>query len=72
MRWIIVLMLLSVPIIVTADKEKKADINKVAVSCFYKGEQVFGMNKTCYYDCLGSAAAITISAVSLCPVNITR
>ena len=72
MRWIIVLTLLSVPMIVTADKAKKADINKVAVTCFYKSEQVSGMNKICYYDCLGSAAAITISAVSLCPLNITR
>ena len=43
-----------------------------AVVCFLKGEQTSGMNKICYYDCLGSAAAITISAVELCPLSITR
>lgn len=43
-----------------------------AVVCFLKGEQISGMNKICYYDCLGSAAAITISAVELCPLTITR
>ena len=42
------------------------------VTCFFKSEQISGMNKICYYDCLGSTAAITISAVSLCPLTITR
>ena len=42
------------------------------VLCFFKGEQVSGMNKICYYDCLGSAAAITIQAFQLCPLNIHR
>lgn len=41
-----------------------------AVTCFYKGEQVSGFNKICYYDCLGSMAAITISSVALCPLTI--
>lgn len=45
---------------------------KVAVMCFSKGEQVSGMNKICYYDCLGSMAAITISSVQLCPLTINQ
>ena len=45
---------------------------QVAVMCFSQGEQISGMNKICYYDCLGSAAAITISSVQLCPLSINR
>lgn len=45
---------------------------EVAVTCFSKGEQAAGMNKICYYDCLGSTAAITISAVALCPLTIEQ
>lgn len=43
---------------------------KVAVMCFSKGEQQSGMNKICYYDCLGSLTAITIGATQLCPLTI--
>jgi hypothetical protein len=45
---------------------------EVAVMCFFQYEYVSGMNKICVYDCLGSEAAITISSVSLCPLNINR
>jgi hypothetical protein len=45
---------------------------QLAVVCFYKGEQSSGMNKICYYDCLGSMAAITIQAVQLCALNIDQ
>lgn len=45
---------------------------KASTTCFSKGEQTSGMNKICYYDCLGSAAAITISAVALCPLTIQQ
>lgn len=45
---------------------------RIAAVCFKSGEQVSGMNKICYYDCLGSQTAITISAVSLCPLTINR
>lgn len=45
---------------------------RVAAMCFFQYEQPAGMNKICYYDCLGSPAAITISAVSLCPLSISR
>lgn len=45
---------------------------KVAAMCFKTGEQQSGMTKICYYDCLGSPAAITIGATSLCPLTINR
>jgi hypothetical protein len=44
----------------------------IAVTCFKTGEQISGMNKICYYNCLGSAAAITISSVQLCPLSIQQ
>lgn len=43
-----------------------------AVSCFKSGEQISGMNKICYYDCLGSQVAINISSVSICPLTINH
>ena len=43
-----------------------------AVTCFKTGEETSGMNKICYYDCMGSSAAITVSAVSLCPLSINQ
>jgi len=45
---------------------------RVAVTCFSTGEQTSGMNKICFYDCLGSQAAITITSVQLCPLTINR
>tara|TARA_B100000780_G_C20755902_1_gene300292 strand:+ start:169 stop:441 length:273 start_codon:yes stop_codon:yes gene_type:complete len=42
------------------------------VMCFKTGEQTSGMNKICFYDCLGSAAAITVSSVDLCPLSINQ
>jgi hypothetical protein len=43
---------------------------QLAAVCFKTGEQISGMNKICYYDCLGSARAITIKATDLCPLTI--
>lgn len=43
---------------------------EVAVLCFKTGEQTSGTNKICYYDCLGSAKAITIGFVQLCPLTV--
>lgn len=43
-----------------------------SVMCFLKGEQISGMNKICYYDCLGSINAINVSSVALCPLSINR
>lgn len=45
---------------------------KLAAICFKSGEQTSGMNKICYYDCLGSQVAINVSSVSLCPLSINR
>lgn len=45
---------------------------RVAVTCFKSGERISGMNKICYYDCLGSEAAITIKSHELCPLSINR
>lgn len=53
-------------------QEKPIQLAQIQTTCFFKGEQVSGMNKICYYDCLGSTAAITISSISLCPLNIKR
>ena len=42
------------------------------ITCFARGEQASGMNKICYYDCLGSARAVTQSSISLCPLTIQQ
>jgi hypothetical protein len=42
------------------------------VTCFKTGEMISGMNKICYYNCLGSTAAITIGSIDLCPLSIER
>ena len=43
------------------------------VMCFKTGEESPpGFTKICYYDCLGSRVAITISSTSLCPLTIQR
>lgn len=49
-----------------------ASHQQLTTMCFKTGEATSGINKICYYDCLGSAAAITISSVSLCPLTIDR
>lgn len=54
------------------EQVKKPRLPRVAVICFFQYEQVSRMNKICYYDCLGSMAAITQSSISLCPLSIAR
>jgi hypothetical protein len=54
------------------DNEKEENIQIAAVTCFGTGERTSGMNKICYYSCLGSSAAITISSVELCPLTIKQ
>jgi hypothetical protein len=49
-----------------------ASFSAQAVTCFKTGERMSGMNKICYYDCLGSEAAITVSSYQLCPLSIQR
>ena len=41
-------------------------------TCFSKGEKTDGMNKICFYSCVSGEAAITIDAIKLCPLSITR
>lgn len=43
-----------------------------ALTCYARGERISGMNKICYYDCLGSAHTVTQSSVSLCPLSVQR
>lgn len=43
-----------------------------STTCFARGDHQAGMNKICYYDCLGSARAVTQSSVSLCPLSIQQ
>ena len=43
-----------------------------SIMCFKTGERISGMNKICYYNCLGSEAAITISSIDLCPLSIEQ
>lgn len=50
------------------DEPKK----QIAATCFKTGERTSGLNKICYYNCMGSTVAITISSVSLCPLSIQR
>lgn len=47
---------------------------QVATTCFKTGEQSppASMTKLCFYDCLGSPAAITIPSTSICPLSIQR
>ncbi len=37
---------------------------------FLVREQISGMNKICYYSCLGGEVAITIKSTQLCPLSI--
>jgi hypothetical protein len=41
-----------------------------ACTAFFKYERTSGMNKICVYNHLGSDYAITVSNISLCPLNI--
>ncbi|WP_202379266.1 hypothetical protein [Mesorhizobium sp. 131-2-5] len=53
------------------DRDSNSSSNfQVATTCFKTGERDAGMNKICYYDCLGSEAAITIKSYELCPLSI--
>lgn len=45
---------------------------KLATLCFKSGENVSGMNKICFYNCLGSTVAITIGSIELCPLTINN
>ena len=57
---------------ISTQKVERGGQVDVAATCFFQYEQTSGMNKICFYDCLGSSYAITVSAVSLCPLSINR
>ena len=42
----------------------------LAVHCPKVSEQTSGMNKICFYNCVGSMTAITIGAAQMCPLMI--
>jgi hypothetical protein len=44
----------------------------IKTTCFKNGERRSGLNKICYYNCLGSEAAVTINSFDLCPLDIER
>lgn len=46
--------------------------SQLASACFLSGEQTSGMNKICFYDCVSGTKAITVSAVSLCPLSLSQ
>jgi hypothetical protein len=41
-------------------------------ACFKRSEVASTFNKICYYDCMGSPYAETISSTSLCPLTVNR
>lgn len=68
---VIALLIFAAPIVHSPSTERHALI-QISTTCFSTGEQTSGMNKICYYNCLGSAAAITVSAADLCPLTIEQ
>jgi hypothetical protein len=46
--------------------------SQIAMVCFYDSETTSGMNKVCYYNCVGSLAAITLGFAEICPMSINR
>jgi hypothetical protein len=41
-------------------------------SCFFTRDVTSGMNKICYYNCVGSGHAITVGAAQICPLTTVR
>ena len=57
----------------TAPAPVTKPVQMARIMCFKTGEEAPpGFTKICYYDCLGSRVAITISSISLCPLTIER
>lgn len=55
-----------------ADSHIQFPMSRTNVTCFKTGEQTSGLNKICYYNCVGPEAAITVGAAQLCPLTINR
>jgi len=45
-------------------------VSAPTTTCFKRSEAMSGMNKMCFYDCLGSTVAHNISGIGLCPLTI--
>lgn len=69
-RYLLLAVISTLPISGATQSTTRGGNVQVAVMCFKTGERTSGMNRICYYDCLGSEAAITISSVELCPLSI--
>lgn len=41
-------------------------------ACFFSHERVSGMNRICTYDCIEGQRSITISATSMCPLQLYK
>jgi hypothetical protein len=50
----------------------KPNGEQLAQLCFKTGEQPAGVNKICFYNCAGSAAAIPVKAYDICTFNIEQ
>lgn len=75
MRMVMGIIAIAIPMQMAAAGSAMAPMKNrqyAQITCFKSGEQVSGMNKICFYDCLGSQAAITISSAQLCPLTIQR
>ena len=59
-------------LVITGIWYQSQKVDAAGVVCFKKGEKTDGMNKICYYNCMGSEAAITIDATEICPITINR
>ena len=40
------------------------------VLCFFSHDELSGLNRICWYTCVGGDAAVTIPAGRLCPLTI--
>ena len=45
---------------------------QATMTCLNTGEQVSGLNKLCYYDCLDALAVVAIASTELCPRALDR
>ena len=39
-------------------------------ACFFSHERVSGLNRLCFYNCIEGQRSITISATSMCPLQL--
>ena len=70
MKALLLALVLAQPAATVHQTPAPAPEKRVAVKCFKSGEQISGFNKICFYNCMGSTRAITISSTSLCPLSI--